>query len=202
MRMPIGHIATLAASGTFNLGTVPIVKLRDFFVTIRGTFNASATGDLRVNALFSPDGKNYDTDACDYFDLTCSAGNTRQTTNCLAVPPHGTVVLQVENKETSETATNIKVWYSIQSWPDIQPQYGGIPPNVDFKRNVKFRERERVGNPGPGLGDSAGSTAQFGMNPNPPGTPKTEEQRRTTHQASYGEEKLPPRGTGLKREAG
>lgn len=33
-------------------------------------------------------------------------------------------------------------------------------------------------------------------NPNPPGVPKTEEQRRATHSVKYGSDELPPRGTG------
>ena len=33
-------------------------------------------------------------------------------------------------------------------------------------------------------------------NPNPPGVPKTEEQRKATHKAVYGTDKLPPRGSG------
>lgn len=34
------------------------------------------------------------------------------------------------------------------------------------------------------------------------GQPKTEEERRATHLARYGEEKLPPRGTGLSKHLG
>jgi len=34
-------------------------------------------------------------------------------------------------------------------------------------------------------------------NPNPPGIPRTEEQRKAEHRATYGTEKLPPRGSGF-----
>jgi len=41
-------------------------------------------------------------------------------------------------------------------------------------------------------GIGAGGSPRFGR-------PKTEEERLATHRALYGEETLPPRGTGLKR---
>lgn len=40
------------------------------------------------------------------------------------------------------------------------------------------------------------------MNPNPPGVPRTEEQRKAEHKATYGTEELPPRGSGLQSNPG
>jgi len=37
-------------------------------------------------------------------------------------------------------------------------------------------------------------------NPNPPGVPKTDEQRKATHKKKFGTDKLPPRGSGLKEQ--
>lgn len=39
-------------------------------------------------------------------------------------------------------------------------------------------------------------------NPNPPGVPRTEEQRKAEHKITYGSEELPPRGSGLQSNPG
>jgi len=131
MESPIGTIASLAASGTQTVGTIPINYNRSIYVTIRGTFHGSATGNLTINALYSPDGKNWDTEACDTFDLAVSAGNACQTTQALALPEHGDVLIQVENADAVYAATGISVWVSFQSWPKWGKGAGGTPQAVE-----------------------------------------------------------------------
>lgn len=131
MESPIGLWASLAASGTQLLGTIPINYNRTIYLTLRGTFNGSGTGNLRVNALYSPDGKHWDNEACDYFDLTVVQSGTQQTTGVIAVPEHGYLQIQVQNMDASYAITNVTVWASYQSWPTWKRGAGGIMPNID-----------------------------------------------------------------------
>ena len=130
MKNPIGDIRSLAASGTQLVGSVPVAYNRTIFITIRGTFNGSATGNLRVNALYSPDGDHWDTEACDYFDMTVSAGNTCQHTEAIAVPEHGNVAIQIQNMDAAYAATSIFVWMSYQSWPSWKPEERNKPEEI------------------------------------------------------------------------
>ena len=53
--------ASLAASGTLHVGgDIQLVKARTLTMTVRLTFNASATAGATMNAYYSPDGSNFD----------------------------------------------------------------------------------------------------------------------------------------------
>ena len=74
-------------------------------VTVRATYDASATAGVRVRWLYSPDGTNFDSvedaeDAGNYEDLSFSAGATRQRTILIPVFQRY-VKVQVVNLDTS-----------------------------------------------------------------------------------------------------
>ena len=115
---PLGTIASLAASGTIELGPIAIKNARSVAVTIRGTTHASATLPIRVKLRYSPNAKNYDTvDYC-FFDLDLSAGNATQETHLIDCPETGYMSLLVNNTDTSFAATLISVWVNVVRWPD------------------------------------------------------------------------------------
>ncbi len=82
-------------------------------VTVRATYDASATSGVRVRWLYSPDNTNFDSpedaeDAGNYADLTFSAGATRQRTVLIPLLQKYTKV-QIVNQDASK-AVVVDVW--------------------------------------------------------------------------------------------
>jgi len=82
-------------------------------VTVRATYDASATSGVRVRWLYSPDNTNFDSpedaeDAGNYTDLTFSAGATRQRTVLIPLLQKYTKV-QIVNQDASK-AVVIDAW--------------------------------------------------------------------------------------------
>ncbi|MEX2702031.1 MAG: hypothetical protein Q6368_003045 [Candidatus Baldrarchaeota archaeon] len=117
MRQPFLIAPSIGASKTCSAGAdIPLVKARSFSITAGVKFHASATGNVVVKVYYSPDGRNWDTDYYATITLEVSAGNYIQKTRKIDVPEHGYLRVQVENEDTSYAATDLKVWYTIQSW--------------------------------------------------------------------------------------
>jgi len=82
-------------------------------VTVRATYDASATSGVRVRWLYSPDNTNFDSpedveDAGNYTDLTFSAGATRQRTVLIPLLQKYTKV-QIVNQDASY-AVKVSAW--------------------------------------------------------------------------------------------
>jgi len=82
-------------------------------VTVRATYDASATSGVRVRWLYSPDNTNFDSpedaeDAGNYSDLTFSAGATRQRTVLIPLLQKYTKV-QIVNQDASYAVT-VDAW--------------------------------------------------------------------------------------------
>jgi len=82
-------------------------------VTVRATYDASATAGVRVRWLYSPDNSNFDSsadaeDAGNYADLTFSAGATRQRTVLIPLLQKYTKV-QIVNQDASK-AVVVDAW--------------------------------------------------------------------------------------------
>lgn len=105
-------ISSLAASGTYELGVIDLTLMRDFCLSFRATYHASAsgTGALRVNLYYSPDGVNYDTVPYTYYDVTVNPGETVQRTVNIDVPPMGYLKTVVSNQDTTYAITSIMGW--------------------------------------------------------------------------------------------
>lgn len=126
MLSPLGIISSLAASTETQIGSsIQLVRARLLSVTLRCTFNASATLGSEVNVYYSPDGNNFDSVAYATMSLAVSAGSTIQQTASVIVPEHGYLLFKVKNLSTSYTLTANKLWYSIQSWPNDSVQSHG-----------------------------------------------------------------------------
>ena len=85
-------------------------------VTVRATYDASATSGVRARWLYSPDGTNFDSpedaeDAGNYADLTFSAGATRQRTVLIPLLQKYTKV-QIVNKDGAASVT-VDVWKTL-----------------------------------------------------------------------------------------
>ena len=85
-------------------------------VTVRATYDASATAGVRVRWLYSPDGSNFDSpedaeDAGNYSDLTFSAGATRQRSVLIPLLQKYTKV-QIVNLDGSASVT-VSVWKTL-----------------------------------------------------------------------------------------
>jgi len=85
-------------------------------VTVRATYDASATSGVRVRWLYSPDNTNFDSpedaeDAGYYKDLTFAAGATRQRTVVIALLQKYTKV-QIVNLDGSKSVT-VDVWKTL-----------------------------------------------------------------------------------------
>ena len=82
-------------------------------VTVRATYDASATSGVRVRWLYSPDNSNFDSpedaeDAGNYADLTFSAGATRQRTVLIPLLQKYTKV-QIVNQD-ADYAVTVSAW--------------------------------------------------------------------------------------------
>jgi len=85
-------------------------------VTVRATYDASATSGVRVRWLYSSDNTNFDSsadaeDAGNYADLTFSAGATRQRTVLIPLLQKYTKV-QIVNQDASK-AVVVDVWKAL-----------------------------------------------------------------------------------------
>jgi len=113
---------SIAASGTQKAeNPIQLVRARTVTFTVRTTFNASATGDLRADVFFSPDGENWDTIVYTSFDIAVTAGGTVQRSVNVDPPEHGYLKMDLVNEDQTYAITNYKTWFSIQSnlpYPD------------------------------------------------------------------------------------
>lgn len=114
----LAEIPSLAASGEYSVGNINCNNTRCATLTIRGTFNASATAGIKLNAYYSADGNNYDTVAYATFTLNLSAGSTVQETHIFDMPEEGYIELKVENSDSTYTATDIRLWYAYARYGD------------------------------------------------------------------------------------
>ena len=85
-------------------------------VTVRATYDASATSGVRVRWLYSPDNTNFDSvedaeDAGNYENLTFSAGATRQRTITIPLMQKYTKV-QIVNLDSSY-AVKVSAWKTL-----------------------------------------------------------------------------------------
>jgi len=119
MKSPFLIKASLPATATVSqAGDIPLIRARTVSVTVRLTYAAGATAPCRVHLRYSPDGKNWDTVDIDYFDVDLTAGATVQRTEPIVIPEHGYVKVLIENLDSAQAVTDIKAWYSVQSWKD------------------------------------------------------------------------------------
>jgi len=124
--------ASIPAGGiAWSPNDIPLVRARTVSITCRCTYAAGATGALKVNIYYSPNGKVWDTVPVDDFTVDLTAGSTVQKTYLAAVPEHGYLKVKLENQDTGNAVTNVRVWYSIQSWEGVPKQeVGAITKDV------------------------------------------------------------------------
>ena len=125
-----------ASSITYSPGAIPLVQTRSLSLTVQGTAGSSVGNNLRVHVLYSPDGRNLDTDDYATFDVPYSAGNTTQKTVDLTVPEHGYIYLKLENLSSADSWSNIKVWYIIQSYPKQAEVGQGATPHDNLEAQL------------------------------------------------------------------
>lgn len=110
--------ALVAASGTLNSpGSIDLVDARTLSLTVQATFGGSINADTVIDVYYSPDGSNWDSRAYATFALTYEASKTHQVTKFLDIPEHGYIKVKVTNGSAADTLTNVKVWYSLGSYP-------------------------------------------------------------------------------------
>jgi len=85
-------------------------------VTVKATYNASATAGVRVRWLYSPDGSNYDSpedaeDAGNYEDLTFEKGKTRQRTILIPIL-QSHLKIQIVNLDSNYSVT-VDAWTTL-----------------------------------------------------------------------------------------
>lgn len=87
--------------------TLPFGKTR-MAITLKATYNPSATTGVRLDVLYSPDGVNYDTDTDDTYTHPFTAGQTKQKTYIVTII-HPYVKLRVVNLDTTYDVT-VDLW--------------------------------------------------------------------------------------------
>lgn len=126
-----------ANSITYSPGSIQLVETRTLSLTVQGTAGSSVGNNLRVHVLYSPDGRSLDTDDYATFDVPYSAGNTTQKTVDLDVPEHGYIYLKLENLSSADSWSNIKVWYTIQSYPKQERMGHGAITQDTFEEQLR-----------------------------------------------------------------
>lgn len=95
---------SIAAASTQNADIVVPTGRSGIAVTLKATYDVSATAGVRLDALYSPDGANYDTDTDDTYAHPFTAGTTKQKTYIIpAIHPY--VRLAVVNLDASYAVT-------------------------------------------------------------------------------------------------
>lgn len=105
-----GKFTVLNASGKINVGSVNTKKTRSLSITARVTYNASATSGVKVNTYFSADGHDFDTVPYTFFTIDLTADSVVQETHLIDVPENGMLRIELENVDSTYTATDITVW--------------------------------------------------------------------------------------------
>ena len=120
MRAPFSvHGVIPAAASIWAKNSVPLVRARTLSLTIRLYFEASMDADATVYVYYSPDGDNWDTIQLTSWAIAYTASTTKQVTKIIDVPEHGYVWFKITNGSQSYTITKVKMWYTIQSWPEV-----------------------------------------------------------------------------------
>lgn len=115
-------IESIAASGTALTKDINLVRTRTISITVRLTCGSSIDADTTVAAQFSPDGINWDSIAFTSWAITYTASGTIQKTVVIDPPEHGMIRFLVTNGSSADSLTNIRLWYTIQSWDDYKKQ--------------------------------------------------------------------------------
>ncbi len=102
-QQPLSAVS-IAAASTQNADIVVPTGRSGIAVTLKATYDVSATAGVRLDALYSPDGTNYDTDTDDTYAHPFTAGTTKQKTYIIpAIHPY--VRLAVVNLDASYAVT-------------------------------------------------------------------------------------------------
>ena len=104
---------SIAGGGVQEIDKSGLEGYSAIVVTVKATYDASATAGVRVRWLYSPDGTNYDSpedaeDAGNYEDLTFTAGTTRQRTILIPILADN-VRIQVVNLDSTYAVT-VDAW--------------------------------------------------------------------------------------------
>ena len=111
-RQRVINVSSISAGGSVS-ADVDCRYFKALALTIRVTYNSSATKGVRVYLLASQDGSNFDSESTDdafaYFEPSFSAGATRQkTVNIDALPRYIRVL--VRNLDSSYATGAVEVW--------------------------------------------------------------------------------------------
>jgi len=118
MEAPFLIEESIPPTGVVYTSPIVLTRARTVSLTCRVTYDPGATARVVVRVFFSPDGSNWDTEPLDYIDITLTAGATVQQTDLIAIPEHGWIKIGIFNLDTTVAATNVRLWYTIQSWKD------------------------------------------------------------------------------------
>jgi len=107
---------SISAGGTAEFTVSDTDGYSAIVVTVKATYDASATAGVRVRWLYSPDGTNFDSveDAeaqGNYEDLSFAAGETRQRTVLIPIL-QSYVKIQIVNLDTSYAVT-VDAWTTL-----------------------------------------------------------------------------------------
>lgn len=137
MRSPFAVIPLIPIGGTGVAGqTIQLVRARTLSITCRVKFDAASDTDAVVNFYYSPDGNNWDTEPYTTFTITDTASTTKQKTVIIDIPEHGYMWIKVYNASQAKTFTNVKLWYTIQSWPEVAAEIDDQVIKREQKRQI------------------------------------------------------------------
>lgn len=118
--------AAIAASGVVNSpGVLDLIRARSLSISVNVTFDGSVDADTTVELFYSADGNHWDTLAYASFAITFTISTTKQITKFFNVPEHGFMKIVVTNGSSAGALSNLKVWYSMDSWVEREAKSHG-----------------------------------------------------------------------------
>lgn len=121
-------IGNMGADITKNAGAVSTFLARKMWVTLRADFPEGADDHLYLEAFYSPDGQNYDTNTLFSTFLPVVENSTEQITQCFnCVPEVGSIKIEVYNADDS-VVNNVEVVIGVSKWDTDVSKGAGEKP--------------------------------------------------------------------------
>lgn len=114
----LGAIGGIAAGVETEVGSIRTQNCRTLAITCRATYNALATSGVTVKLYFIHPDVGQDTVAFTSFVPTLTAGSTVQRTILVDAPETDSLAVKVKNDDSTYSAVNVIIGYSIVRWSD------------------------------------------------------------------------------------
>jgi len=112
------EISEVPAGSERSFGSIEVKNARTVTVTVRLTYNASATSGATINLYFVPEKGRRDTIPYAYFDVDFTAGAVVQKTALVDPPEDGQLIITIKNNDSTYSITNAECYVTVGYWTE------------------------------------------------------------------------------------